>query len=216
MPTQVSLPFTAGLDSSDAPPAMQSPAAPVHPHPSVPPAWETQEIVFVRHQRAIRVHQNGSVRVTIPRGGSKREAAAFAERQRVWIADQRCRLAREREELRALEPDESRALRLAAKRQLTVRLLELAQRFGLAVAKVSVRNQRWRWGSCSRDGHVCLNWRLVQMPAWVRDYVLVHELMHLKRMDHSPAFWKLVAAACPDYQQARGWLREHGHGLAEG
>lgn len=47
------------------------------------------------------------------------------------------------------------------------------------------------------------------MPEWVRDYVLIHELMHLRRMDHSPAFWKHVAAACPDYQRARQWLREH-------
>jgi hypothetical protein len=48
------------------------------------------------------------------------------------------------------------------------------------------------------------------MPARVRDYVMIHELMHLKRMDHSPRFWKLVAAACPEYQAARTWLREHG------
>ena len=51
------------------------------------------------------------------------------------------------------------------------------------------------------------DWRLVMMPEAVRDYVLIHELMHLKRMDHSPKFWKLVAAACPDYQDARLWLR---------
>jgi len=54
------------------------------------------------------------------------------------------------------------------------------------------------------------------MHEWVRDYVLIHELMHLRRMDHSPAFWKHVAVACPDYQRARRWLREHSHGLAEG
>ena len=80
-------------------------------------------------------------------------------------------------------------------------------RHGLTVSRVSIRNQRWRWGSCSRNGHICLNWRLVTMPDSVRDYVLIHELMHLKRMDHSPKFWKLVEAACPDYQDARRWLR---------
>ena len=88
-------------------------------------------------------------------------------------------------------------------------MLELAARHGLNVSRVSVRNQRWRWGSCSRNGHICLNWRLVQMPPSVRDYVMIHELMHLKRMDHSPRFWKLVAAACPDYAAARDWLRHH-------
>jgi len=85
--------------------------------------------------------------------------------------------------------------------------MELAREHGLTVTRVSIRNQKWRWGSCSRNGHICLNWRLVQVPDWVRDYVMVHELMHLKRMDHSPKFWRLVAAECPRYQDARRWLR---------
>ena len=76
------------------------------------------------------------------------------------------------------------------------------------MARISIRNQRWRWGSCSPSGHICLNWRLVTMPDWVRDYVLIHELMHLKRMDHSRRFWKLVAAACPRFREARAWLRD--------
>ena len=83
----------------------------------------------------------------------------------------------------------------------------LAAQHGLTVARISIRNQRWRWGSCSRNGHICLNWRLATMPDSVRDYVLIHELMHLKRMDHSPKFWKLVAGACPEYKKARAWLR---------
>src|SRR5207248_118497 len=86
--------------------------------------------------------------------------------------------------------------RRSAKRELPVRLLQLAAAHRLSVARISVRNQRWRWGSCSRQGHICLNWRLVIMPPDVRDYVLIHELMHLKRMDHSAKFWKLVAQIC--------------------
>jgi predicted metal-dependent hydrolase len=85
-------------------------------------------------------------------------------------------------------------------------LFELAARHALTVSKVSIRNQKWRWGSCSRNGHICLNWRLVQMPDAVRDYVLIHELMHLRRLDHSPKFWKLVAEACPDYRALRRQL----------
>jgi len=135
---------------------------------------------------------------------------AFAEAQRPWIDKQRARFLTERATRREEMPAE-RALELRAEaaRQLPVRLLELAKAFGLDVARVSVRNQRWRWGSCSRKGLICLNWRLVTMPDWVRDYVLIHELMHLKRLDHSPKFWKLVAAACPNYQEARAWLRTY-------
>ena len=90
-----------------------------------------------------------------------------------------------------------------------MRLLELAQAAGVTVRKVSVRSQRHRWGSCSASGLICLNWRLITMPGWVRDYVLVHELMHLKRMDHSPAFWAHVAEMYPNYEAARRWLRRH-------
>jgi predicted metal-dependent hydrolase len=100
-------------------------------------------------------------------------------------------------------------LRARAKFELPARLLELAAENKLRVARVSVRNQRWRWGSCAPNGHICLNWRLVQMPPEIRDYVMIHELMHLKRMDHSSRFWRLVAQACPTYQNARKWLREH-------
>jgi len=196
-----------------APPLAES-AAP-HALPA-PPA-----LVFVRHPRAkrylLRVTPDGTVRVTIPRWGSKREAAAFAEREHVWIEQQQRRveaqrLVRVEEEQRVERPSpvEMRALREQAKRELPPRLLELAAQYALTVTRISVRNQRSRWGSCSRSGHVCLNWRLVQMPAMVRDYVLIHELMHLKRMDHSPAFWKLVAAACPAYKKARAWLRSQG------
>ncbi len=81
------------------------------------------------------------------------------------------------------------------------------------MSRISIRNQRSRWGSCGREGHICLNWRLVLMPPFVRDYVLIHELMHLCRMDHSPAYWRLVAGACPDYRTARDWLRRHGPAL---
>jgi predicted metal-dependent hydrolase len=172
-----------------------------------------QDFTFVRHPRArryvIRVADDGSVRVTVPRWGSKREAAAFAERERAWIEKQRRRSERDRERPKPpeLSPDVEREQRRLAKRELPARLLELAAECGLTVTRVSIRNQRWRWGSCSRKGHICLNWRLVQMPALVRDYVMIHELMHLKRMDHSPKFWKLVSGACPDYQSARDWLR---------
>jgi predicted metal-dependent hydrolase len=178
-------------------------------------------VVFVRHPRArrylIRVTDEGTVRVTIPRRGSQREAAAFAAREQGWIENQlraraeRAQRERERRTTNGDQPSEvdRRELILRARHELPARLLELAHRYGLTVSRISIRNQRWRWGSCSRSGHICLNWRLVTMPEDVRDYVLIHELMHLKRMDHSPKFWKLVAEACPAYKDARAWLRRH-------
>ena len=156
----------------------------------------------------LRVDADGRLRVTIPRGGSRREGEAFAQRHADWIARQRARLAHDSPSVQ-----DRRALREQASRELPPRLLELAACHGLVVSRVSIRNQRSRWGSCGRDAHICLNWRLVLMPATVRDYILIHELMHLRRMDHSPAYWRLVADAYPDYRVAREWLRRHGPSL---
>ena len=166
--------------------------------------------VFVRHPRArryiLRVAADGTVRVTLPRWGSKRDAAAFAEQERAWIEKQQQR-AQRRVPAVELPAHIERALRERARRELPARLARLAADHGLTVARVSVRDQRSRWGSCSRKAHICLNWRLIHLPDHVRDYVMIHELMHLKRMDHSRHFWKLVAQACPAFKEARAVLR---------
>jgi predicted metal-dependent hydrolase len=164
---------------------------------------------FVRHRHArrylLRVEYDGRLRVTIPRGGSQREADAFARRHLDWVQRQRAELRQGR-----FSTDERQRLKARAHEELPARLWALAELHGLLVTRISIRNQRTRWGSCGRDGHVCLNWRLVAMPDWVRDYVMIHELMHLKRLDHSPAYWRLVAGACPRFREARQWLRTHG------
>jgi predicted metal-dependent hydrolase len=98
--------------------------------------------------------------------------------------------------------------RLAA-RELPGRVLELASLHQLPVRRICVRNQRSRWGSCSRRGTISLNWRLVQAPPFVRDYLILHELAHLKEMNHSRRFWREVAVLCPDYLQAERWLKAH-------
>jgi predicted metal-dependent hydrolase len=104
-------------------------------------------------------------------------------------------------------------LRDVARDVLPPRLHELAAAHGHTVTAVSIRNQRTRWGSCTSSGRISLNWRLVQMPPAVRDYVLLHELMHLRVRNHSPRFWQQVARVCPHVNEARRWLREHGASL---
>jgi predicted metal-dependent hydrolase len=179
-------------------------------HAAPPP-----DLYFVRHRRArrylLRVDHEGRVRVTIPRGGSRREAEAFLLRNREWVARERARFAIGP----TISADERRALRRAANEQLPPRLTALAASLDLSerLTRITIRNQRTRWGSCGRDGHITLNWRLMLMPDWVRDYVLVHELMHLRRMDHSLQYWALVEAAYPNYRAARAWLRANGRAL---
>ncbi len=98
-------------------------------------------------------------------------------------------------------------LRRLAERELPPRTLELAREHGITVHRVTVRAQKTRWGSCSARGTVSLNWRLIQAPVFVRDYLLIHELMHRREMNHSARYWKHVATACPDYRAAEQWLK---------
>jgi predicted metal-dependent hydrolase len=98
--------------------------------------------------------------------------------------------------------------RLAAA-EFPPRVLEFAAAHQLAVCRVTVRNQRSRWGSCSRRGTISLNWRLIQTPPFVRDYIILHELMHLRQMNHSARFWREVQGVCPAYETAEKWIKEH-------
>jgi len=82
--------------------------------------------------------------------------------------------------------------------------------FGFKFGRIAIRDQKSRWGSCSRQGNLNFNWRLLLAPLAVLDYIVIHELAHLKEGNHSPRFWALVAAKCPDYRRHRDWLRQHG------
>ena len=216
-------------------------------------------VTLVRHRRArryiLRYEPDGSLRVTIPRGGSRHGALEFLERQRPWIerqqrvhgaaspADRIWRRGtqvlfrgtpvslgsgRDAEGAFAdlaghrvavddpdgdLRPPVTRYLRRLALVELRPRLLQLADRLGIGVGRVTVRNQRSLWGSCSPGGTISLNWRLLQMPETVAEYVMVHELMHTRQANHSRRFWRLVAKACPHTDEARRWLRHHGRRL---
>lgn len=96
-----------------------------------------------------------------------------------------------------------------AVRELPPRVLELAARHQWIVRRITVRNQRTRWGSCSRRATISLNWRLVQAPPGVRDYIILHELCHLREMNHSARFWREVGRVCPDFALAEQWLKQH-------
>ncbi len=105
-------------------------------------------------------------------------------------------------------PIERHLWKLAAQ-ELPPKVLEFAAAHQLQVSRITVRNQKSRWGSCSRRGAISLNWRLIQAPPLVRDYIIVHELMHLRQMNHSARFWREVARAFPDYQSAERWLKQN-------
>jgi hypothetical protein len=167
-------------------------------------------VAFVRRKGArhyiLRVRPDGAVRVTVPWHGSRAEAAGFLRARREWIVRELHRQDVLRDRPR-LPHDVEAALRRQAARELPQRLAELARLHGFTVTAVSIRNQRTRWGSCSPTGRISLNWRLVQVPPDVRDYVLLHELTHLRHLNHSARFWRELAGICPGHADARRWLR---------
>lgn len=103
-----------------------------------------------------------------------------------------------------------RGYREAARRWFAQACAELGPAVGARPARISVRDPRTRWGSCSARGAVSFSWRLLMAPARVAEYVVVHELAHLVHLDHSPAFWALVQDARPGHRDESAWLRDNG------
>ncbi len=97
-----------------------------------------------------------------------------------------------------------------AARDLDARVTHHAARLGLRARRLTVRDQKSRWGSCSSSGQLSFSWRLVLAPSFVLDYVAAHEVAHLAEMNHGPKFWRLVEKTLPDYNAARLWLRMRG------
>ena len=104
-------------------------------------------------------------------------------------------------------------LSTAALKRIRERLDYYGPRVGRPPGRVAIREQKSRWGSCSRKGNLNFNWKLIMAPPQALDYVVVHELCHLHEFNHSPRFWALVAAQMPDYEVWKKWLKTHGEDL---
>ena len=182
------------------------------------PWWGSQRAAraFVDSQQAwIAAQRAKRIAVAEARWTAGREVLVDGEPRSLELAAEALhldgvRVAAATDEPRAVRDGVRRVLRERARRELPEKLLALAARHGISVTRVTVRDQASRWGSCSRQGRIALNWRLVQTPPWVREYVLLHELMHRRELNHSPRFWRHVAAVCPRYVEARRWLRVEG------
>ena len=104
-------------------------------------------------------------------------------------------------------------LKREAKRDLEAATRSYAQKLGVTLRRVSVRDQSSRWGSCSTTGVLSYSWRLILAPPFVLDYLAAHEVAHLVEMNHSPRFWRTVLRLCPDTRRAKVWLDTNGAGL---
>ena len=134
--------------------------------------------------------------------------AAVIESHRDWIDRERARQVPHLG-LRPEDVSEDDARR-AARELVTMVAEEEAEALGVSYRRIDIRDQRTRWGSCSPRGTLSFNWRLSLAPLEVLDYVVVHELCHLREPNHSPRFWRLVTERRPGWRKQRAWLREHG------
>lgn len=171
------------------------------------------EVTVRRHPRArryvLRVASDGGLRLTVPTRASVKGGLEFVERQREWIARERARITARAAE-RQDHPEDVARLRALAETELAERCRELADKHAVPITGVRVRDQRSRWGSCSARGSISLNWRLIRMPGYVSDYVILHELMHRRQPNHSARFWREVGLVCPEWREAERWLRRNG------
>jgi predicted metal-dependent hydrolase len=149
---------------------------------------------------AVRV-EPGRVREHVSRRGDELRVALPAEAQRLLPGDGALRDALER------------WYRKRARVEVAPRLDAACARAGTTYSRLQIRGQRTRWASCSSNGAMSFNWRLLLAPAEILDYVVEHEVAHLERLDHSPRFWRLLASRCPDWRERERWLRRHGHAL---
>ncbi len=100
-----------------------------------------------------------------------------------------------------------------ARREIVHRASDKAERLGRGCGRITVRDQRTRWGSCSRDGNLNFSWRLILAPETVLDYVVAHEIAHLAEMNHGRRFWSHVSRLCAEPEASRAWLRSRGASL---
>ena len=174
-------------------------------------------VLLVRSSRktlAVQIRADGTVIARAPLRMPKDRILCFLSEKASWIRMQQGRM-QEREKMRQqarihLDAAQEKELRERAKSVLTQRTAYFARQIGVTYGRITVRDQKTRWGSCSQTGNLNFNFRLILAPLEVLDYVVVHELCHRRQMNHSTQFWQEVAQVLPDYRKRKAWLTENG------
>jgi predicted metal-dependent hydrolase len=177
-----------------------------------PPLPPYTVIRSARRLIALEVGPKGLI-VRAPAFASEEEIAAAVRKNALWIARQTARLEEARRRLPKVErltEEELRRLAEQAKKVIPERVAHYAPLVGVTYSRITIRNQRTKWGSCSSKGGLNFNCLLMLTPPEVIDSVVAHELCHRRHMDHSPAFYAELYRVCPDYRECRAWLKEHG------
>lgn len=179
---------------------------------------KVKDITVIRSNRktvAIQVNSDLSVTVRAPRLASQKDIERILEEKESWICKHIEQIKKKKEKYEAentekLTHEELMALADKALDVIPGRVEYFAKLIGVTYGRITIRNQKTRWGSCSSKGNLNFNCLLMLVPSEIIDYVVVHELCHRKEMNHSKAFWTLVEKVLPDYRDAVKWLKEEG------
>lgn len=167
-----------------------------------------------RKSYSITVERDGTVTIRAPFFMSERKIREIFEERKEWIEKAQKRIANRTERLNSLTPitsDEIDSLKAGAKPIIEEKVRLFADKIGVEYGKITIRCQKTRYGSCSAKGNLNFNCLIMLMPEKIIDYVIVHELCHIKEMNHSRRFWNEVESILPDYKERRKWLKLNGN-----
>lgn len=172
-----------------------------------------------RKSCAISIDPDCRITVRVPTHTSEKDIRRLLIDKRLWIITKYLEAQRQQQSLPVSNLTDTQRAALkkryidAAKDYFPKRVAYFNQFVDGSYNRITIRDQKTRWGSCSAKGTLSFNWRLMLAPPSIPDYVIVHELCHLTHMNHSAAFWQKVESVYPDYRTARKWLKDHGHEL---
>lgn len=176
------------------------------------------EVTVIKSNRrtvAVQVNSDGSVTLRVPRQATKRDIQGILKEKESWILKHIEDIKQKNADFDASRPalltsDEIHELASKALSYIPERVAYYSKQLGVTYGRITIRNQKTRWGSCSSRGNLNFNCLLMLTPPEVIDYVVVHELCHRKEMNHSKAFWSEVERVLPDYKVWVKWLRDEG------
>lgn len=173
---------------------------------------KNESIRVIRADRktlSMRIVGEGQVEIRAPRTVTQGQIDDFIRQHQDWL-DRQLQITAELRRLPPLTEAEIRALGQRALKAIPPRVQAFARRIGVDYGRITIRNQKSKWGSCSSQGNLNFNCLLMLCPPEVLDYVVAHELCHRLEMNHSPRFWALLEQVIPDYEARRQWLKTEG------
>ncbi|MFA6512205.1 MAG: M48 family metallopeptidase [Patescibacteria group bacterium] len=172
------------------------------------PPYTIRKSRRARHMR-LAVHSDGAVIVTLPWYVPSRMAERFVHAHHAWLSSKLATCKKQQQPpMPKHTSSEIRTYTKAARDLAAERIAQVNQHYQLPFGRIAIRNQRTRWGSCSKKKNINFNYRIALLPAELADYIIVHELCHTKEFNHSTKFWALVAETVPEYKILRKRLRE--------